>query len=115
MKSPLTAFNQREKQFKRNLSKTYGRDYNIQEPAPAKSPMPDQESRRRREAWEEQAERREMLESLRDLNLSNETEIPNSFLYQPESDCRHWMVKRGKDKLGPYDLGQVQKMRDYFK
>ena len=87
----------------------------MQEPAPAKEQGPDQESRRRREAWEEQTERREMLESLRDLNLSKTSEIPNSYLYQPESDCRHWMVKRGKDKLGYYDLGQVQKMRDYFK
>jgi len=81
LKSPLTAFNQREKQFKRNLGQTYGRDYNKQEPTPAKDQAPDQESRRRREAWEEQAERREMLESLRDLNLSNTSEIPNSFLY----------------------------------
>jgi len=81
LKSPLTAFNQREKQFKRNLGETYGRNYNMQEPAPAKEQGPDQESRRRREAWEEQTERREMLESLRDLNLSKTSEIPNSYLY----------------------------------
>jgi len=46
-----------------------------------------------------------MLESIRDLNLSNTSEIPNSYLYQPESDWRNWMVKRGKDQLAYYDLG----------
>ena len=56
-----------------------------------------------------------MLESIRDLNLSNTSEIPNSYLYQPESDWRNWMIKRGKDQLAYYDLGQVQKMKDYFK
>ena len=56
-----------------------------------------------------------MKELLADLNLGSSSAIPNSYLYQPESEAREWMRKRGKGNLIYYDKGQVQQMRVYFK
>ena len=56
-----------------------------------------------------------MSDCIRDLSLPNTSQLPNSFLYQPESDCRNWMLKRGKGKMVYYDQGQLRKINDYFK
>lgn len=84
LQSPLTAFNIREKQYKRSLSGTYGPDY--------------KENAERREEQEqegsgeadggERGEERDMYECLRDLNMSNQGEIPDNYLYQPPSQIR---------------------------
>lgn len=87
LQSPLTAFNHREKQFKKDLTGTYGKNYKINE---SKDNFT--------ERLEELKERKEEKEQMKDLNLSNSSAIPNSYLYQPDSESRNWMVKRGKDK-----------------
>ena len=49
-----------------------------------------------------------------DVNLVNPSAIPNSYLYQPESEARRWMHKRGKGNLIYYDANQIEQMRSYF-
>lgn len=56
-----------------------------------------------------------MREAVADLNLSSHTAIPNSYLYQPESDNRQWMNKRGKGNLIYYDKEQIENMQHFFK
>ena len=55
-----------------------------------------------------------MHEHIKDLNFETASAIPNSYLYQPESDARRWMLKRGKGKMCYFDNEQVQKMKKYF-
>ena len=87
LQSPLTAFNNREKKFKKDLTGTYGKNYKI-----------DESKDNFTERLEELKERKEEKEQMKDLNLSNASAIPNSYLYQPDSESRNWMLKRGKDK-----------------
>jgi len=54
------------------------------------------------------ARAKEMKELLVDLNLTNPTAIPNSYLHQPDSDNRNWMSKRGKGNLMYYDKEQIE-------
>jgi hypothetical protein len=37
-----------------------------------------------------------MEEFEKELNMQKSFEIPNSYLYQPESEINKWMQKRGK-------------------
>lgn len=107
IQSPLTAFNVREKQYKRSLSGTYGKNYKKSDNG-AKQTTYDQKQ-------QVLQEKKEMRELLADLNLASSSAIPNSYLYQPESEAREWMRKRGKGNLIYYDKAQVQQMRAYFK
>mgnify|MGYP006088027491 CR=1 FL=1 len=100
--SPLTAFNIREKQFKKNLSGTYGKNYREKE----EKPDPNQTSHT--DHLESLARAKEMKELLADLNLTNPAAIPNSYLHQPDSDNRNWMSKRGKGNLMYYDKEQIE-------
>jgi hypothetical protein len=60
-------------------------------------------------------QRKEFNELTKDVNFDKTSAIPNSYLFQPESESRRWMLKRGKDKQVYYDNEQVNKMRKYFK
>ena len=101
--SPLTAFNIREKQFKKNLSGTYGKNYKDKEE------LSQNERTLTHEQHLDKLERaKEMRELLADLNLSNPSAIPDSYLHQPESDNRRWMHKRGKGNLIYYDKEQIE-------
>ena len=55
-----------------------------------------------------------MYDCLRDLNMQNPSEIPDNYLYQPASDIRHWMEKRGKKELKYYSNEQIELLRKYF-
>lgn len=43
-----------------------------------------------------------------------DSKIPNSYLFQPQSDNRQWMLKRGKAKMVYYDNHQISLLRKYF-
>lgn len=55
-----------------------------------------------------------MYDCLRDLNMNNPAEIPDNYLYQPQSNIRHWMEKRGKKELKYYSNDQIELLRKYF-
>lgn len=55
-----------------------------------------------------------MYHCLRDLNMTNASEIPDNYLYQPPSSIRHWMEKRGKKDLKYYSNDQIELLRKYF-
>ena len=99
IQSPLTAFNIREKQYKRSLSGTYGKNYKKTEKG-RKQPSCEHKP-------EALQEKKDMKELLADLNLGSSSAIPNSYLYQPESEAREWMQKRGKGNQIYYDKDQV--------
>lgn len=80
LQSPLTAFNIREKQYKRSLSGTYGPDYKEKAEAEKKN-LYERDERELGEEGERAAEDRDMYECLRDLNMSNQGEIPDNYLY----------------------------------
>ena len=101
--SPLTAFNVREKQFKKNLSGTYGKNYKDKD-----DKSQNEESFTHTQHLDRLQKAKEMKELLVDLNLTNSRQIPNSYLHQPESDKRRWMHKRGKGNLIYYDKEQIE-------
>ena len=103
LQSPLTAFNNREKKFKKDLTGTYGKNYKA-----------DESKDNFTERLEELKERKEEKEQMKDLNLSNASAIPNSYLYQPDSESRNWMLKRGKDKQAYLKNDQMKRIREYF-
>ena len=95
IQSPLTAFNIREKQYKRSLSGTYGPDYKEK----AEQANKNENDKDYKAELEQEVENLEMYECLRDLNMSKSSEIPDNYLYQPQSHIRYWMEKRGKKEL----------------
>lgn len=109
IQSPLTAFNAREKKYKRSLSGTYGKNYLEKAEAALK---PDNNKDFLNDQDLEDA--REMKECLRDLNMSKTSEIPDTYLYQPSNMIRLWMEKRGKKRQKYMDNEQVDQMKKYF-
>ena len=53
---------------------------------------------------------KEMNESIMDVNFEKPNSIPNSYLFQPESISRQWMLKRGKKQIY-FNHEQIKKMR----
>jgi len=80
--SPLTALNQREKQFKKKtfLKATYGKDYQKSRDQILK-------------------ENREIKDTLADIGFSKPGAIPDSYLFQSESNSRVWLEKHGRANM----------------
>ena len=48
------------------------------------------------------------------ISSLGDNKIPNSYLYQPESESRQWMLKRGKNQMVYYDNQQIKQIKKYF-
>lgn len=59
----------------------------------------------------------DMRECIGDVltKMNRETALPDSYLYQPETAARKWMLQRGKKRLALYDDDTETQMRKYFK
>lgn len=53
-----------------------------------------------------------MKETFKELNLTNMSSLPNSYLYQPDPEYRKWTTKRGKKSY--FDTKQMSRMKDFF-
>jgi hypothetical protein len=80
LKTPLTSFNQREKQFKRSLSGTYGKGYNevTSEEARVTRMRIEQDRVTRREQADK---KKEFHEHIKDIGFESQSAIPNSYLF----------------------------------
>jgi hypothetical protein len=54
----------------------------------------------RREAADKKKEEHDLT---KDIAFDKTSAIPDSYLFQPESDSRRWMLKRGKSKMCYFD------------
>lgn len=80
LKTPLTSFNQREKQFKRSLSGTYGKGYDevVSEDNRATRMRMEMDRVSRRDKADK---KKDMHEHIKDLNFEKQSAIPNSYLF----------------------------------
>ena len=54
------------------------------------------QTKSRRQVLEDHATVKDMKETFKELNLTDMTSIPNSYIYQPDPEYRKWTSKRGK-------------------